>query len=76
MDQEMWLLQYSFMVRNYDGWAQAIRTALKPKWKFGFIDGTVEKPTNDEKFEDWIAVHSILVEIDQHSWFFYMLHSR
>ena len=32
---------------NYDEWARAIRTALRAKKKFGFIDGTVKKPIED-----------------------------
>lgn len=37
---------------NYDEWARAIRTALKAKRKFGFLEGTVLKPTEAEKLED------------------------
>ena len=46
---------------NYDEWAHAVRTALKAKRKFGFIDGSVVKLINAEKLEDWVAVHSMLV---------------
>lgn len=46
---------------NYDEWARAIRTALKAKRKFGFLEGTVPKPTEEEKLEDWNTVHSMLV---------------
>ncbi|XP_021747960.1 uncharacterized protein LOC110713828 [Chenopodium quinoa] len=46
---------------NYDEWARAVRTALKAKRKFGFIDGTVVKPTESEKLEDWVVVQSMLV---------------
>ncbi|KAL2492463.1 Retrovirus-related Pol polyprotein from transposon TNT 1-94 [Abeliophyllum distichum] len=46
---------------NYDEWARAIQTSLKAKRKFGFVEGTVPKPTAEEKLEDWIAVHSMLV---------------
>ncbi|WCJ23129.1 Retrovirus-related Pol polyprotein from transposon RE2 [Euphorbia peplus] len=46
---------------NYDEWARAIQTSLKAKRKFGFIDGTITKPMNEEQLEDWGAVHSMLV---------------
>ncbi|KAL5832051.1 hypothetical protein ACOSQ4_017405 [Xanthoceras sorbifolium] len=46
---------------KYDEWVRAFRTSLKAKRKFGFVEGTVPKPTTEEKLEDWIAVHSMLV---------------
>ncbi|KAM7473208.1 hypothetical protein LguiB_020451 [Lonicera macranthoides] len=46
---------------NYDEWARAIRISLKAKRKFGFVEGTVPKPTTEEKLDDWVAVHSMLV---------------
>ncbi|CAM8974826.1 unnamed protein product [Rhodiola kirilowii] len=46
---------------NYDEWARAIRTALKAKRKFGFLDGTILIPNDEEKLEDWYTVHSMLV---------------
>ena len=47
---------------NYDEWARAIRTALRAKKKFGFIDGTVKKPKEDSpELEDWWTVNSMLV---------------
>ncbi|XP_021721334.1 uncharacterized protein LOC110688883 [Chenopodium quinoa] len=46
---------------NYDEWARAVRTALKAKRKFGFVDGTIAKPQDSEKLDDWVAVHLMLV---------------
>ncbi|KAJ4724514.1 Retrovirus-related Pol polyprotein from transposon TNT 1-94 [Melia azedarach] len=46
---------------NYDKWARAIRTALKAKRNFGFLEGTVQKPTEDAKLDDRYTVHSMLV---------------
>lgn len=46
---------------NYDEWARAIRTSLKAKRKYGFVDGSIKKPTDQEKLEDWEAIHSMLV---------------
>ncbi|KAK9741308.1 hypothetical protein RND81_03G096700 [Saponaria officinalis] len=41
---------------------QAIRTAVRAKRKFGFLDGSVKKPEeNDAKLDDWYTVHSMLV---------------
>lgn len=47
---------------NYDEWARAIRIALRAKRKFGFLDGSVQKPEeNATKMDDWYTVHSTLV---------------
>lgn len=32
---------------NYDEWARAMRTALRAKKKFGFIDGSLKPPSED-----------------------------
>lgn len=48
--------------RNYDEWAQNLRVALSAQKKFGFIDGTIPKPTTDSSdYEDWIANNHLLV---------------
>ncbi|KAF7836829.1 auxin response factor 19-like isoform X1 [Senna tora] len=47
---------------NYDEWARDIRTALRARKKFGFVDGTIPKP--EEKscdLEDWWTINSLLV---------------
>ncbi|KAL2901666.1 Catechol 1 2-dioxygenase [Bienertia sinuspersici] len=36
--------------------------SLKSRRKYGFIDGTISKPTNQAKLEDWHCVQSILVQ--------------
>ncbi|XP_025012810.1 uncharacterized protein LOC112534591 [Ricinus communis] len=47
---------------NYDEWARSIRTALRAKKKFGFVDGTVTEPDeDDESLEDWWTVNSMIV---------------
>ena len=47
---------------NYDEWARAIRTALRAKKKFGFIDGTIVQPDEDsDELEDWWTVNSMLI---------------
>lgn len=48
--------------RNYDEWAQNLRVALSARKKFGFIDGTIPKPTTDSTdHEDWMANNHLLV---------------
>lgn len=48
---------------NYDQWAQAIRLSLRARRKYGFVNGTVPKPTTKEAamVEDWQTVHSMIV---------------
>ncbi|XP_074315341.1 uncharacterized protein LOC141651532 [Silene latifolia] len=39
---------------NYDEWALKMRGVLRAKKKTGFIDGTIEKPTDDsDEIDDW-----------------------
>lgn len=48
--------------RNYDEWAQNLRVALSARKKFGFIDGTIPKPSADSPdLEDWMASNHLLV---------------
>lgn len=44
---------------NYDEWARAIKTALRARRKWGFVDETVAKPADDE--EEWWTVQSMVV---------------
>ena len=47
---------------NYDEWSRSFRTALRARKKFGFIDGTIKKPgDNDKDIEDWWTINSLLV---------------
>ncbi|KZV49106.1 hypothetical protein F511_27811 [Dorcoceras hygrometricum] len=47
---------------NYEEWARSMRNALRAKKKLGFIDGSLEKPSNDSsEIEDWWMVNSMLV---------------
>lgn len=36
---------------NYDEWARAIRTALRAKKKFGFVDRSVKEPSKEPELE-------------------------
>ena len=47
---------------NYDEWARSLRTALRARKKFGFIDGTIGKPDDGSPdLEDWWTNNSLLV---------------
>lgn len=47
---------------NYDEWARSLRTALRARKKFGFIDGTIGKPDDGSSdLEDWWTNNSLLV---------------
>ncbi|KAF7841411.1 retrovirus-related Pol polyprotein from transposon TNT 1-94 [Senna tora] len=47
---------------NYDEWAQAVKTALRARKKFGFVDGKIAKPVEDScDFEDWWTINFLLV---------------
>ena len=60
------ITQVQLKGENYEEWARAVRTALRAKKKYGFIDGTVEQPVDDSpEIEDWWTVNSMLV-----SWVF------
>ncbi|GJX53038.1 retroelement pol polyprotein-like protein [Tanacetum coccineum] len=45
---------------NYEEWARAMKTSLRVRRKFGFIDETIKQPTEAE-LEDWWTVQSMLV---------------
>ncbi|PNX93517.1 retrovirus-related Pol polyprotein from transposon TNT 1-94 [Trifolium pratense] len=47
---------------NYDEWASSIRTALRARKKFGFVDGTIGRPGEESSdLEDWWTNNSLLV---------------
>lgn len=47
---------------NYDEWARSLRTALRARKKFGFIDGTLLRPEEGSaNLEDWWTNNSLLV---------------
>jgi hypothetical protein len=47
---------------NYEEWARALRTALRSRKKFGFIDGTIPMPMEGAShLEDWWTNNSLLV---------------
>ena len=47
---------------NYDEWARALRTALRARKKFGFVDGSIKRPDEGSPdLEDWWTNNSLLV---------------
>ena len=47
---------------NYDEWARLFRKALRARKKFGFIDGTMERPSEKSKdLEGWWTINLLLV---------------
>lgn len=55
------IAQVQFNGDNFDEWAQAVRTALRVKKKFGFVDGSVTEPNKSaSEYEDWISAKSMV----------------
>lgn len=46
---------------NYLAWSRAITLSLKARRKFGFVDGSLTKPTETAKLLDWETVNSMIV---------------
>jgi hypothetical protein len=47
---------------NYDEWSRSLRTALRARKKFGFVDGTINMPDEGSSdLEDWWTNNSLLV---------------
>lgn len=46
---------------NYLSWSRAMTLALKARRKFGFVDGTITKPSDKKQLLDWETVNFMLV---------------
>lgn len=47
---------------NFDEWSRELRTALRARKKFGFLDGTIGRPSEDSSdLDDWWTINSLLV---------------
>ena len=55
------ITQVQLKGENYEEWAKAIRNALRAKKKLGFIDGKIDKPTDEADLEDWFSINALLV---------------
>ncbi|XP_074271011.1 uncharacterized protein LOC141594931 [Silene latifolia] len=47
---------------NYDAWQRSMTFSLKSRRKFGFVDGTIEKPTKEFDLENWVVVNCTIVQ--------------
>ncbi|XP_074309573.1 uncharacterized protein LOC141644053 [Silene latifolia] len=47
---------------NYDDWQMSMKMSLKSRRKFGFVDGTIKKPTNKFDLENWEVAHCTHVQ--------------
>jgi len=56
------ITQVQLRGENYDEWARFVKTALRARKKFGFVDGTISQPTIESgDLEDWWTTNSLLV---------------
>jgi transposase InsO family protein len=56
------ITQVQLKGENYDEWSRSLRTALRARKKFGFVDGTITRPGEDsEDLDDWWTINSLLV---------------
>ncbi|XP_074301109.1 uncharacterized protein LOC141632460 [Silene latifolia] len=47
---------------NYEEWSRSMKMSLKSRRKFGFCDGSVDKPTNSVLLGQWEVIHCTLVQ--------------
>ncbi|GAA0187559.1 hypothetical protein LIER_34847 [Lithospermum erythrorhizon] len=52
----------TFNGNNYDDWSKSLRLLLILRRKFGFIDGSVDKPTTGSLVVDWKCVQAMFVQ--------------
>ena len=56
------ITQVQLRGENYEEWARAMRTSLRARRKWGFVEGTVGQPKKGTtELEDWWTVQSMLV---------------
>jgi len=56
------LISLKLTGRNFQRWCKSVRIALRTKGKFGFIDGSCKKPTeNSSQFSQWIRCDSTIL---------------
>ena len=56
------ITQVQFKGENYEEWARAIRTLLRARRKWAFIEGKITQPNNTSpELEEWWTVQSMLV---------------
>ncbi|XP_074299691.1 uncharacterized protein LOC141630840 [Silene latifolia] len=47
---------------NYDEWSRSMRRSLKSRRKYGFCDGSIDKPTDEFMLSQWEVVHCTVVQ--------------
>ena len=56
------ITQVQLRGENYDEWSRAVKTSLRARRKWGFVDGTIKKPEEESSMmEDWWTVQAMLV---------------
>jgi hypothetical protein len=56
------ITQIQLKGENYDEWSRSLKTALRARKKFGFVDGTIIQPDDGSAdLEDWWTNNSLLV---------------
>ena len=56
------ITQVQLKGENYDEWSRVVRTALRAKKKYGFMDGSIKQTDSDSpELEDWWTINSMLV---------------
>ncbi|XP_074297183.1 uncharacterized protein LOC141627875 [Silene latifolia] len=47
---------------NYDAWQKSMTFSLKSRRKFGFVDGTIKKPSTEFELDNWVVVNCTIVQ--------------
>ncbi|XP_074293183.1 uncharacterized protein LOC141620135 [Silene latifolia] len=47
---------------NYDAWQKFMTFSLKSRRKFGFVDGTIKKPTDAFELDNWMVVNCTIIQ--------------
>ena len=56
------ITQVQLRGENYEEWARAMRTSLRARRKWGFVEDIVERPKEGTtKLEDWWTIQSMLI---------------
>lgn len=56
------ITQVQLRGENYDEWAKAMKTSLRARRKWGFVEGNIKQPEEGStEMEDWWTVQSMLV---------------
>ncbi|GKA02571.1 retrovirus-related pol polyprotein from transposon TNT 1-94 [Tanacetum coccineum] len=60
------ITQVQLKGENYDEWARSLRTTLRARKKFGFVDGTIKQPDDKSPYlKDWWTNNSLIRHEDE-----------